>query len=488
MRRPSSIETFTPSAAVSLHPALILALDNLDVQLEEELARYRRRRQLPPDLSRTPWTASKPAAVRLPQPRLGDPLPEPAQQQVQRMLNIQRAAAQTTMPPVEPRREVSSEVPSKVNAPVRPLESQAAAAVTQPPLVADEAELPRSVPLGFAAGAAGIAPYTHPDLADFEPSAAIQKFVHHPLPADPSTAYDGYLDSSEELLRSIAEEDPDLRAEPEPNRLLDTLLTPIGIGSMLLLLLSSVTLGYVIMNPTSLQIGTPEEPSEDSNSTGTQIPDSAPSETADRAPSPNLAAEEFVDLNLDNLGTLPRGNSPAAKPSTPATTSQPANRPKSAPTQNPTVSAPPVYSLPEVAPAPMPAVTVPSQPAISTPAPAPAVPPAVAPEPVAPLPPLPEVSTAPLPAPDPTGTAPAPTESVAPSATTPTPNYVYVMTDYSGDTSLQQARTVVPDAYVRNLPSEGARVQLGAFSEEEKAQELLQELQQQGIPAEIYRP
>lgn len=482
MRRPSSIETFTPSAAVSLHPALILALDNLDVQIEEELARYRRRRQLPPDLARTPWTASKPASVRLPRPRLGDPLPEPAQQQVQRMLDIQRAAAQTTMPPVELRREV----PSKVNAPVRPSESQAAEAMTQPPLVADEAAVPRSVPLGFAAGAAGIAPYTHPDLADFEPSAAIQKFVHHPLPADTPTGYDGYLDSSEELLRSIAEEDPDLRAEPEPNRLLDTLLTPIGIGSMLLLLLSSVTLGYVIMNPTSLQIGTPDEPSGDS--TGTQTPDSAPSETADRTPSPNLAAEEFVDLNLDNLGTLPRGSSPAAKPSSPAATPQPANRPKSAPTQNPTVSVPPVYSLPEVAPAPMPAVTVPSQPAISTPAPAPAVPPAVAPEPVAPLPPLPEVSTAPLPAPAPTEVAPAPVEPIAPSATAPAPNYVYVMTDYSGDTSLQQARTVVPDAYVRNLPSEGARVQLGAFSEEEKAQELLQELQQQGIPAEIYRP
>jgi cell division septation protein DedD len=52
---------------------------------------------------------------------------------------------------------------------------------------------------------------------------------------------------------------------------------------------------------------------------------------------------------------------------------------------------------------------------------------------------------------------------------------------------LQQARQSVPDAYVRNLPS-GAKVQLGAFSSEAAAQERVQELQQQGIPAQVYQP
>jgi cell division septation protein DedD len=64
------------------------------------------------------------------------------------------------------------------------------------------------------------------------------------------------------------------------------------------------------------------------------------------------------------------------------------------------------------------------------------------------------------------------------------PNY-YVVTDYTGDQSLEDARTAVGDAYVRNF-SEGARIQMGAFDEEGSAQELVQQLEQQGIPAQIY--
>ncbi|NEO62088.1 MAG: hypothetical protein F6J98_17250, partial [Moorea sp. SIO4G2] len=68
----------------------------------------------------------------------------------------------------------------------------------------------------------------------------------------------------------------------------------------------------------------------------------------------------------------------------------------------------------------------------------------------------------------------------------PDPFY-YVVINYDGKRSLQQARTIVPDAYVRKL-SQGTRIQMGAFKFEHEAQGLLEKLQQQGIYASIYRP
>jgi cell division septation protein DedD len=44
----------------------------------------------------------------------------------------------------------------------------------------------------------------------------------------------------------------------------------------------------------------------------------------------------------------------------------------------------------------------------------------------------------------------------------------------------------VNDAYVRNFNS-GAKVQMGVFSEAERAEELTQDLQRRGIPAQVLR-
>lgn len=62
---------------------------------------------------------------------------------------------------------------------------------------------------------------------------------------------------------------------------------------------------------------------------------------------------------------------------------------------------------------------------------------------------------------------------------------MYVVTPYTGDRSLEQAQEAVSGAYVRNFP-QGAQVQLGAFSTPERAQSLVQELNSQGIPAQVY--
>jgi cell division septation protein DedD len=59
-----------------------------------------------------------------------------------------------------------------------------------------------------------------------------------------------------------------------------------------------------------------------------------------------------------------------------------------------------------------------------------------------------------------------------------------VVTEYSGDATLEQAQKAIPDAYVRNF-SDGARIQLGAFDEAGKAEALAEELEKQGIPAKV---
>jgi hypothetical protein len=323
------------------------------------------------------------------------------------------------------------------------------------------------------------------DLSAFEPSTALQRLAQPEDVEDP----DSYLESSEELLRSIAEEDPDLRADPQPDRLLDTLLTPLGIGSMLLLLLSSATLGYVVMNPSSLGFLSAQR--QESGATPTNSPGQAsPGSVTSKPPTPDLAADEFKDLNLTTLSTIPKQPGlaatapakPQSEPAKPKATSQAAN----AATSNQARSS----AAPENS-ATMPSVTVPAQPAVSAPAPAPApvayVPPAPAPY-IPPAPPsVAPASVAPdQPENDPPrrSEAPAPEVAAAPASRGASQNYLYVVTPYSGDSSLRQARGAVPDAYVRNF-SDGARVQVGAFRNEDEAQKLVQDLQQQGIEAEI---
>ena len=108
-----------------------------------------------------------------------------------------------------------------------------------------------------------------------------------------------------------------------------------------------------------------------------------------------------------------------------------------------------------------------------TPAPRPAT---IAPTYQAPAP-----APAPQPAPAPVESAPAAPDSSPAVSQTPVSSY-YVVSDYTGE-----AREVVDDAYVRNFDV-GARIQLGAFSSEEGAAALTEELNNQGIEAQIYEP
>jgi hypothetical protein len=453
--------------AVELHPVLQAALDSLDVELEEELVRYRRQRyrqtkQAAPQHISTwqPAASSRSSSRRSPQ------LPFASGTSVQNVISRLNHS-----PSASP---VSSTPPSgtpPVSAP--PIAEAAVApnwvAATSPP---DELADPAAEFHNDWSGNLSTAAHSGTHLPhSVEPNPPIPDF-------DFSAEPDEYLQSSQELWQSIAEETGDRQSSQEAG-LLNSLLTPLGIGAMALVLLSSISLGYVIMHPASLdltQAPSPANPAQPPN----QSPPVSPAAESFASPlipdSPNLAAEEFVDLNANNLSTVPST----------------ADQPSALSAEPPVEVAPPAIDSQidsqgaAIDPAPPPVM----EEELAAPEPATAPEPEIIPESTAASASEPAVS-APTPAPTDTAAAPSPSgsstePSVATATAQPTGTY-YVVTPYSGDASLEQARATVPEAYVRNFGS-GASVQLGVFSRQENAQELLQELEAAGIPAEIYQP
>ncbi|MBE9179918.1 SPOR domain-containing protein [Oculatella sp. LEGE 06141] len=480
MRRRSPQSSPDLSDVPTLHPALQGVFDSLDVDLEEELALYRRRRDDRPTprsrgRSRPPQRAGAAATAGRLQ------LPNPT-----------RAASHTAIADDDGSQQDLWQSTSAASPSVPAAQLALLAATSSVPAQA------QAEPIGQT--------QLQSNLATVHQSPSYDLAQPDPGTAEP----DDYLASSEELLRSLADEEKELRAEQEP-ALLDTLLTPLGIGSMLLLLLSSATLGYLIMNPSSLNLAglkslfgdrsTSEVASE--TASGQAVGASGNSVLPN---SPNLASEEFVDLSLSNLGTLPADRnvqpsvspspaqpSPGAAPAPAASPEATTNRAVAAqnPADLPTVPIPrsapavvapaPVRSAPPVAAAP-----ARSAPAPARSAPAPAQPAPVQesrrPAPPARIAPPPSVVAAPA-------SVPASPPPVVAAPSTPTPvqeEYYHVVTEFSSDRSLEQVREAVPDAYVRNF-SNGARVQAGAFNSQEGAADLVRELSEQGISAEVYR-
>ncbi|MBD1910210.1 MULTISPECIES: hypothetical protein [unclassified Leptolyngbya] len=431
-RRPS-----TDSAAplTDLHPVLQTTLHCMDVRLEDELARYRRARRRSPVQSR--WGE-------------GQPITDPG------------VSAIEAAPPV----------------------AETAALAIAPNLAANLQPEPS---------------FTAP-LAPEAPSK--------PFTPPQTEGYPDYLESSEHLLRSLAEDEAELRTESQSApRLMDTLLTPLGVGSMVLLLLSSVTLGYIMTNPNGLPFTSAKAPANEVGTAASTTPDTT---TASNEPSsfyPDLSSEEFRDLNLDTLSTLPEdGTSEASttpKPPTVNSSSGTSATPRT-PTAAPSIAPNTARAAQPSRAASSPSASRPaasSQRANTAPASRPATPsrtasrpaPAASPRPTT----RPSVAARPASRPAPAASRPAPSPAAsrpAPSRPAPTvaaapsrPSaYYYVVTDYTGDRSLESARRAVGDAYVRNFEI-GAVVQFGAFQEEGRAESLLQDLQQQGIRARIYR-
>lgn len=494
----SSVESSTQSSSnPTINPALQAALGSLDVQLEEELARYRRQRSgrpvMPPrglgrNQIRKPIeliSVNKPKSQTQP-PVTGKPSATPT-------LSFPLALVNPT-PTATPSKEIPSEEIAQT--------AQANAPAATPP----EQNPPLVVP--SATSAAG------------EHLATKEEATEQPTPSEKAAEGgkematldevqeqpEDYLESSEKLLQSLAEEEP----APEPQkRSTNRFLTPLSVGLILLLLLSSATVGYIFSNPSTLSVlgldrffgskslNTAQSPTQ------SRVANGEPSKQLPIVEGPDLASDEFPDVNLNTLSQLEGGSTPSPVPSpslspvpsvpalpnsgaassaAPAVSNLPppgrgasipsgllqeALQPES-PASKPQLSVAPIPTLPS------------SQPSTSTPS-------AKAPN---------SSSAKGKPSPSPTSSAASATKKPEASASTRAEvasspvagdQYYYVLTGYSGDRSLEQARTIVPDAYLRSFP-QGTRIQVGAFKRESEAKTLLDQLQRQGISASVYRP
>ncbi|MEG4501544.1 SPOR domain-containing protein [Microcoleus sp. F10-C6] len=332
------------------------------------------------------------------------------------------------------------------------------------PETAEETQHPLSIPLSLA-GTQGDAP-----LATTRGGTKLSSSAFAP---------NNYLESSEKLIESLDES----KAEPAVERsLAASLLTPLGLSSMLLFLLSCTALGYAVMYPSSVV-----KMAGLNGWLGTSAPEVAESPTsravADTSnnrelPDPNLVAEEFPVVKLSTLSNLKPTASPIPSPS-------------------PKASIPPTPAAP---PGPGAAVPIPTEdgnPArgreqglnnLST-----ALLPSPSPSAAQPVPTLPTLPPTPSPA-QPAAASPAAASPAQPAAASPlgrparaADGFYYVVTDYTGEKSLQQARTAVPDAYVRNF-SKGVKIQMGALNDPASAERLAKELQEKGVKPQYYQP
>jgi len=334
-----------------------------------------------------------------------------------------------------------------------------------PPQAAEETQQPLSLPLSLA-GVQGDAP-----LATTRGGTKLSSSGFAP---------NNYLESSEKLIESLDEQKAELAEE---RSLAASLLTPLGLSSMLLFLLSCTALGYAVMHPSSLakmaglnRLLSSTSPSPNDTPAATVVDSSS----KELPKAPNLASKEFVELDLSTLSNVKPTASPIASPS-------------------PKASIPPNPAAP---PAPIGAVPIPTEdgnPArgreqglnnLSS-----ALLPSPSPSAVQTVPTLPTLPPIPSPAqPATTSPATAAPAAAAPAATAPlgkptraADGFYYVVTDYTNEKSLQQAKTAVPDAYVRNF-SKGVKIQMGALNDAASAERLVKELQAKGVKPQYYQP
>ncbi|MFB2893563.1 SPOR domain-containing protein [Aerosakkonemataceae cyanobacterium BLCC-F50] len=393
-------------------PVVQGVLSCLDVQLEEEIAQYRRKRSIK-------------------QVRQGGATRSNVGNKGLDLISV-------------PARESSVQVPTL---PVKefvaqPLLNDDLAEVNTTPLPDGEETATAATVLNGKAFVAGEAKLElpSPSLGYRNPAVAKQ------LP-------DEYLQSSEALLKNL-DDDEFVESTATPN---NKLMTPLGIGSMLLLLVGAATLGYVAMNPATISHLAGNKQSENASITA-----ASGGKNAGGIPNtPNLSEQEFVELNLKTLSTVnPRGSAVSQVVPGATKTQVPVNPP---------------------APLPSPAVTnrldLPSA----------LIPPAVQ-SGILPSqlgqPPIP--TTAPRVVSSPKAAATNKTPAKKPTATKKAENKFLVIVSYGGDRSLAQARKVAPQALVRQL-SQGRAIQLSAFPDEKAAQKKVQDLRKQGISARVYR-
>jgi hypothetical protein len=431
------------SKTPGLKPALAAALASLEVPLDQELARYRRTRNglvssnqrrvanymssQAQSLTATPTTSiakSSVTEIKTDVPPVSVPV------------NHQGTSAPAT---------VKIDVPT-VSVPVNPEINPASPTVNTEEL--NNLNVP-STP--DAAKTQTQLPPPPPNFSSSIVAAIVNTKSENLLQPDDNPKHpDDYLESSEALLRSLTEEQPETK---KPSNSSDSLLSPLGMGSMLLLLLASLMLGYVVFNPKGLpqwNLGklfnensppVPEKTEEVGSNAQPQI--QPPSTSIPKYP--NLAAQEFPDVRDPNdlVGLKPKVQPSFAVAPNPVVPQNPAN-PQAALSESNT----PIKPTNPLALAPVPMVQ--------------------------PLPPLnsPPTSTA--------KTSPKPNTEIKPG----TDGFYHVVIDNKG-AAFASARQVIPDAY---LSPNKELIYLGAFKTKEQVQKQMQLLETKGIKARVEQP
>lgn len=441
-----------PSQGNELHPQLQAVLGNLDVQLEDELARYRRKKRMEAEA----------------------PQPSGWGQRSTKLKNLE-----VFVPP---------ELKTNPTAVVQKQSEAIAPELTE--------VLPQQLETTLAT--------QESDPGDREQSASSLNLAHSDSPNLPEP--NGYLASSEQLIGSLENSPPHSLSTQLRNRRrrrsLKNLLSPLSVGVTLLFVLTLGTIASVISGRFSDRqpVVTTETPEF-----------SSPQPPLPQVPrSPNLADKEFVPLDIDTLGTLSPHSEITNKPTVPISPDANSNQnPTPNPTPNPTTT-PPVPgqtypSLENLNTALLPQSVQDNLPnarasntnntnntntnstntnstntnntntnntnANNTNA----------------------NNTKP-------GSAPAPgansqnlgtqNSEKLPKPTVSSqsfPAFYYVVIDYQNEDSLFLARQVIPDAYVREFPN-GLKVQMAAFEDTASAERMVQYLKEQGFAAQVYQP
>ncbi|BAZ84888.1 hypothetical protein [Dolichospermum compactum] len=258
---------------------------------------------------------------------------------------------------------------------------------------------------------------------------------------DPPQQPNDYLESSEALLRSLTAVAPQNQTPNSPKSR-DSVLSPLGIGSMLLLLLASLTLGYVVFNPKNLP-----------KLNFTNLRDNNSSKTAE-----NTENTEIIE-NSSQLTTTSKINPIAKYPNLANQEFRQVRDPKDVVDLTPKVK-----PTPQIIPTPLVI-----QPSIT---------------PISPLPklsPLPNILSKSTPLPKPTATSLPLPEDAKPSAN----GYYYIIADNQGDKALTAAKQVVPDAY---LSPNKKFIYLGALKTKDEIKRRLQQLEAKGIKGRLQQP
>ncbi|MBN3949861.1 MAG: hypothetical protein HWQ38_26705 [Nostoc sp. NMS7] len=435
------------SKTPGLKPALAAALASLEVPLDQELTRYRR--------TRTGLVSSN-------QPRVTSYMSS----QTQPLTGIPRTSdttqssvteIKTNVPPVSVRvNHQATPAPATAKIDVPPASVAVNPDINPAPATANTEELNNlNVPsISDSAKTETPLPPPPPNLTSSIVPAVVKDTKSENLLQldDTPKQPDDYLESSEALLRSLKEESPETKKSNNYN---DSLLSPLGIGSMLLLLVASLTLGYVVFNPKSLpqwnlgklfngnSSAAPENTQEVGNNLEPQI--QPPNSSIPKYP--NLAAQEFPEVRDPNdvVGLQPKVQPTLAVVPNPVVPQNPAN---------------PQAGLPSPKTA-----LKPTNPIASAPVPT--------------VQPLPTTSTATT-SPTPIATSPKLNPEIKPA----TDGFYHVVIDNNG-AALASVRRVVPDAY---LSANKELIYLGAFKTKAQVKQQMQLLQGKGINARVQQP